>query len=120
MSQARAFSSAAAFPDVVPLIQRLGPAGTLQQGCPMRYGMNPDGESCEFAIVVAGRLAGQGYCQAPHDPAFMEIAKARGFKIMEDAVLTENVPMPSLVKPLGFNVQPMPDSPSVSAVSRAL
>jgi hypothetical protein len=53
----------------------------------MRYGMNPDGENCEFAIVVVGCLTGQGHCQAPHDPAFMETTKTRGFKIMEDAVL---------------------------------
>jgi hypothetical protein len=89
VSQTRAFSSAAAFSDVIPLIQSLGLAGTLPQGRPMRYGMSPDGESCEFAIVVVGRLTGQGYCHTPHDPAFMETAKARGFKIMEDAVLGE-------------------------------
>ena len=89
VSQTCAFSSAAAFSDVIPLIQSPGLAGTLPQGRPLRYGMNPDGESGEFAMVVVGRLTGQEYCHTPHDPAFMETAKARGFKIMEDAVLGE-------------------------------
>jgi acetyltransferase len=50
----------------------------------------------------------------------MEAAKARGFKIMEGTVLAANVPMLSLVERLGFSVQPIPDSPSVYAVSREL
>jgi acetyltransferase len=84
-----------------------------------RYGMNPDGESCEFAIVVADAWQGKGIATRLMT-LLMETAKARGFKIMEGTVLAENAPMLSLVKRLGFDVQPIPDSPSVYAVSRAL
>jgi acetyltransferase len=84
-----------------------------------RYGMNPDGESCEFAIVVADAWQGKGIAMRLMT-LLMETAKARGFKLMEGTVLAANVAMLGLVKRLGFDVQPLPDSPSVYAVSRAL
>jgi acetyltransferase len=84
-----------------------------------RYGMNPDGESCEFAIVVADAWQGKGIARRLMT-LLMEAAKARGFKIMEGTVLAANVPMLSLVERLGFSVQPIPDSPLVYAVSREL
>jgi len=84
-----------------------------------RYGMNPDGESCEFAIVVADAWQGKGIATRLLT-LLMEAARARGFRLMEGEVLAENVPMLNLVKRLGFGVQPIADAPSVYAVNRAL
>jgi acetyltransferase len=93
--------------------------GSEREVAVTRYGMNPDGESCEFAIVVADAWQGKGIATRLLT-LLMEAAKARGFRLMEGEVLAENVPMLNLVKRLGFSAQPIADSPSVYAVSRAL
>ena len=84
-----------------------------------RYGVNPDGDSCEFAIVVADEWQTRGV-GARLLTLLMEAAKARGFKRMEGEVLAENGAMLSLVKRVGFSVSTLPDEPAIFAVQRNL
>jgi acetyltransferase len=84
-----------------------------------RYGTNPDGESCEFAIVVADKWQNRGIGTRLL-ALLMEAARAKGFKTMEGEVLAENIPMLNLVRRLSFALRQEPDSPTVFAVSRAL
>lgn len=84
-----------------------------------RYGINPDGDSCEFAIVVADEWQGKGI-GARLLTMLVEAAKAKGYKKMEGEVLAENGAMLSLVKRLGFSVSALPDEPAIFAVQLAL
>jgi acetyltransferase len=84
-----------------------------------RYGVNPDGDSCEFAIVVADDWQTKGV-GARLLTLLMEAAKAKGFKKMEGEVLAENGAMLSLVKRVGFSVSTLPDEPAIFAVQRTL
>ncbi|HEY9198438.1 MAG TPA: bifunctional acetate--CoA ligase family protein/GNAT family N-acetyltransferase [Gammaproteobacteria bacterium] len=84
-----------------------------------RYAMNPDGESCEFALVVADAWQQRGIGSRLMQ-ALMEAARSRGFRTMEGEVLASNQPMLALVRDLGFNVRTSPDDPAVKRVSRAL
>ena len=84
-----------------------------------RYGVNPDGDSCEFAIVIADEWQTRGV-GARLLTLLMEAAKARGFKKMEGEVLAENGAMLSLVKRHGFSVRTLPDEPAIFAVQRDL
>jgi acetyltransferase len=84
-----------------------------------RYGMNPDGTSAEFAIVVADAWQGKGIGTRLLG-MLMEAARAKGLKSLEGEVLAENAPMLSLVRRLGFETHPVPESPSVYSVYREL
>ena len=84
-----------------------------------RYAMNPDGESCEFALVVADEWRHRGIGSRLMT-SLMEVAKARGIRTMEGEVLASNSEMLGLVTRLGFVIQPSPDDPGVKLVSRAL
>ncbi|HYA38208.1 MAG TPA: bifunctional acetate--CoA ligase family protein/GNAT family N-acetyltransferase [Candidatus Methylomirabilis sp.] len=84
-----------------------------------RYGMNPDGTSAEFAIVVADAWQGKGIGTRLLG-MLMEAARAKGLKSLEGEVLAENAAMLSLVRRLGFSAQPVPEAPSVYAVYREL
>ena len=84
-----------------------------------RYAMNPDGESCEFALVVADAWQHRGIGSRLM-LALMEAARERGFRSMEGEVLSSNQPMLGLVRDLGFTVRTSPDDPAVKRVSRAL
>lgn len=84
-----------------------------------RYGMNPDGESCEFAIVVAERWQGKGIGTRLMT-LLMEAAKARGFRVIEGDVLRANAAMLALIKGLGFSIEPMVDDGTLYHVVRTL
>jgi len=84
-----------------------------------RYGMNPDRESCEFAIVVADTWQGKGIGSRLMG-MLMEAARARGFRRMEGEVLAENAPMLALVRHLGFATETSGDSPEIVNVWREL
>jgi acetyltransferase len=84
-----------------------------------RYTINPDGETCEFAIVVADAWHKKGIgSQLMH--RLLDTAKARGVRIMEGEVLSRNRDMLQLVEHLGFSAHPDPDDPSVTNVRRLL
>ena len=84
-----------------------------------RYAMNPDGESCEFALVVADAWQHRGIGSRLMQ-ALMEAARARGFQTMEGEVLASNQGMLALVRDLGFDVRTSPEDPGVKRVNRAL
>lgn len=84
-----------------------------------RYAMNPDGESCEFALVVADAWQHRGIGSRLMQ-ALMDAARARGFHTLEGEVLGSNQAMLALVRDLGFSVRTSPDDPAVKRVNRSL
>jgi acetyltransferase len=66
-----------------------------------RYVANPDGLSCEFAIVLADSLQGRGLGRQLL-ARLIEIARDRGLKSMIGCVLAENPRMLELCRKLGF------------------
>ena len=77
-----------------------------------RYAMNPDGESCEFAIVVADDWQGKGLARRLMG-VIIETARARGIKFMNGDFLAENHRMIAFVTSLGFVLSPHPDDPGL-------
>ena len=84
-----------------------------------RYISNPDGASCEFAIVVADEWTKKGI-GSQLLRKLMEVARARGLRIMEGEVLTDNRPMLEMANSLGFSVLTSKDDPGVMLVSKTL
>ena len=68
-----------------------------------RYVCNPDGRSCEFAVVVADAWRRSGIAGLLMD-ALIRAARDRGLHSMEGLVLRDNRPMLRFVKALGFEV----------------
>jgi len=77
-----------------------------------RYVMNTDGESCEFALVVADEWQNRGIGTALMQ-ALIEAARQRGFKRIEGEILTENTNMRALVEKLGFSVDSKPEEMTI-------
>lgn len=67
-----------------------------------RYAINPDGESCEFALVISDKWQHRGIAQKLMT-ALMEAARAKGLKIIQGEVLTNNHNMLKLMNKLGFS-----------------
>ena len=84
-----------------------------------RYAINPDGVSCEFALVVNDQWQKQGIGHKLMD-VLMDVARGKGLNVMEGEVLKTNGPMLKLVKALGFRVEPHPEDDTVRKVSRTL
>ncbi|WP_295540480.1 bifunctional acetate--CoA ligase family protein/GNAT family N-acetyltransferase [uncultured Thiohalocapsa sp.] len=84
-----------------------------------RYMTHPDGDSCEFAIVVADHVRSRGI-GARLMSSLMQNARARGLRIMEGEVLAANTRMLALMKSLGFRVATDPNDTSVKLVTKVL
>ncbi len=85
----------------------------------VRYVTNPDGTSCEFALVVADDWQGKGVgTRLMH--GLMEAARARGFRAMSGEVLAANTPMLQLVQNLGFEIRLSANDPNVRTVVKTL
>ncbi|NOS97447.1 MAG: bifunctional acetate--CoA ligase family protein/GNAT family N-acetyltransferase [Methylotenera sp.] len=84
-----------------------------------RYAINPDGESCEFALVVADSMRGTGLGQKLMT-ALIEIARTKGLKRIEGEVLKNNASMLKLMKRLGFTVVVNSEDASIKNVFKAL
>ena len=84
-----------------------------------RYVVMPDGESCEFAIVVADDWQGKGIATAVMH-ALMDSARRRGLKTMIGEVLTSNSRMLHFVARLGFSHHMDPRDPTLTRVEKAL
>jgi acetyltransferase len=97
---------------------RKGPSGLIEFGV-ARYVTNPDGDSAEFAIVVADEYQGKGVGTKLMQ-ALMSTAKNRGLHMLEGEILMQNRPMRSLVKKLGFVEEPVPDDIQVVHVYKRL
>ncbi|MEW6164330.1 MAG: bifunctional acetate--CoA ligase family protein/GNAT family N-acetyltransferase [Pseudomonadota bacterium] len=77
-----------------------------------RYAMNPDGESCEFAIVVADDWQGKGLARRLMG-VIIDTARSRGVKYMNGDFLAENTRMIQFVTSLGFVLSAHPDDPGI-------
>jgi len=84
-----------------------------------RYVRNPDGHSCEFALVVADAWQGKGIgTRLMQD--LQQAAAARGFRELEGEVLTDNANMLQLMHDLGFSVEAVPDDAQLKRVRKTL
>jgi acetyltransferase len=68
-----------------------------------RYIANPDGESCEFALVIADDWQRKGLGRRLMDQ-LIDVARARGLRSMIGHVLAENRGMLQLCQGLGFSI----------------
>ena len=84
-----------------------------------RFAHNPDGESCEFAIVVADAWQGKGIGKRLMQ-ALIEAARTRGLQRFEGYVLASNYHMLDFVRALGFSVHSSVTDPTVKLVSLSL
>ena len=84
-----------------------------------RYAANPDGTSCEFALVVDDEWQHQGIAHKLME-VLMNVARAKGLDIMEGEVLKTNTRMLKLCSGLGFRMEPHPEDDSIKYVARDL
>ena len=73
-----------------------------------RYSINPDKESCEFAIALADDWQGMGLARQLMQ-ILIEHAEHRELKIMEGTVLKNNKSMDKLMSALSFVKSASPD-----------
>ncbi len=83
-----------------------------------RYAINPDGESCEFALVVSDEWQHKAVGHKLMG-GLMDAARDKGLKTMEGEVLASNHNMLRLVATLGFSVADSEED-SVKKIVRAL
>ena len=81
--------------------------------------MNPDGNSVEFALVVADDCHCLGI-GSKIMTTLMQTAKAKGISFFEGEVLVINKPMLSLVTKLGFSIETIADDNEVVRVVKDL
>jgi acetyltransferase len=81
-----------------------------------RYVINPDGKSCEFAIVVGDEWQGRGVGSILMD-TLMEEARTKEIKRMEGQVLVGNHNMLAMMNKLGFKVEASEESLDIKEVS---
>ncbi len=84
-----------------------------------RYVTNPDGETCEFAIVVADSWQCKGLGRRMLE-LLIEVARARGLKAMVGHVLAANQPMLALCGKLGFRISDHPDDMTLKRATLVL
>jgi acetyltransferase len=84
-----------------------------------RYAVNPDGTSCEFALVVDDHWQHQGIGHKLMD-VLMDPARGKGLRSIEGEVLKTNTRMLKLCTGLGFKVEAHPEDDSVRIISRSL
>jgi acetyltransferase len=84
-----------------------------------RYAINPDGDSCEFALVVADTMQGKGLGQKLMS-SLMEAARSNGLSRIEGEVLRDNHKMLKLVTRLGFNTKPSDEDVGIVQVNKQL
>ncbi len=85
----------------------------------VRYLLNPDGQTCEFAVAIAddwqGRQLGSTLMQA-----IIDAARAKGLRRMDGYVLANNARMLGLMSYLGFEIATWREDPSMKLVTMAL
>ncbi|MEJ2178872.1 MAG: bifunctional acetate--CoA ligase family protein/GNAT family N-acetyltransferase [Gammaproteobacteria bacterium] len=84
-----------------------------------RYSTNPDGESCEFALVVDDEWQHKGIGSRLMT-TLMSAAKNRGFKTMEGEILADNREMLKLVEHLGFTNSLSSEDPHIVTAVKIL
>jgi acetyltransferase len=84
-----------------------------------RFATNPDGESCEFALVIADNMHGKGLGQKLM-AALMDAARSKGLKVIEGEVLKNNNDMLHLMDRLGFKAETSAEDESIKSVRKVL
>ncbi|HEX9686401.1 MAG TPA: GNAT family N-acetyltransferase [Burkholderiales bacterium] len=84
-----------------------------------RYITNPDGSSCEFAIVVDDEWQTHGLGRYLLSQ-LIEIARSRGLTTMSGDILTANQPMLALAASLGFAIGEVPGEAGLKRATLAL
>jgi acetyltransferase len=84
-----------------------------------RYSINPDGETCEFALVVSDEMQGKGLGHKLMN-CLMSAGRSRGLKTMQGEVLTNNYGMLKLMNKLGFATSIDDEDRSITLVQRPL
>jgi acetyltransferase len=84
-----------------------------------RYITNPDGSSCEFAIVVGDDWTRKGIGTHLLN-RLMEVARSRGLHSMDGEVLPDNQSMLEMARSLGFTILPGRDDPGILMLSKQL
>ncbi len=77
-----------------------------------RYAVNPDGESCEFAVVVVDDWQHRGLARKLMG-VLIETARDRGLKFMNGIFLANNERMLKFVQKLGFVLSNDPDDSTI-------
>jgi len=96
------------------------PAGAREEEVAVgRYSINPDNQSCEFAIVVADAWQARGIATRLMR-ALMKHAAGRGLKRMEGFVLASNYKMLDFMRFLGFEIRSSAKGPQIKIASRRL
>ncbi len=84
-----------------------------------RFAINPDGSSCEFAVVMADKMHGKGLGQKMMNSLF-EAARSKGLHVMQGEVLKSNLDMLKLMTRLGFTIENSPEDSNIKNVSKLL
>jgi acetyltransferase len=84
-----------------------------------RYVTNPDGHSCEFAIVIQDEWHHQGLAFELMT-RLMAVARNRGLEEMMGEVLANNREMLKLAEKLGFRIESCDDDPRLMEISLRL
>jgi acetyltransferase len=84
-----------------------------------RFAINPDAESCEFALVVADKFTGKGLGHKLM-LSLMDAARAMGLKTIEGEILSANHNMLKLMSSLGFTSEICEEDRHIVKVSKSL
>lgn len=84
-----------------------------------RFSVNPDFDSCEFAIAIADRWQGRGLGGQLMEALF-DAARGMELSTMEGDILASNAPMLGMMKKLGFEIRPHPDDAALKWVVKRL
>jgi acetyltransferase len=84
-----------------------------------RYVTNPDGRTCEFAVVVADAWQQKGLGRRLLETLIV-VARRRGLEVMIGHVLAANQPMLALCTRLGFSIGEHPEDSTVRRATLAL
>lgn len=93
--------------------------GTAEMAASARYVVAPDGEHCEFAIVVLDAWQHHGLGRLLLE-RLIESARRRGLKSMHCRILGTNARMIEFVRQMGFRSDEPGDGGSVKTVSMSL
>jgi acetyltransferase len=96
-----------------------GEGPTEREVAVARYITLPDGETCEYAIVVGDQWQGRGLGRRMM-ARLMEVAARRGLKTMMGFVAAENQEMLELCASLGFAIEREADDPHTRRVTVSL
>ncbi len=85
----------------------------------VRYLLNPDRETCEFAVAISDAFQGIGLGSQMMQ-ALVEAAAETGLREMQGVVLRANRAMLGLMRRLAFTMVPDPDDPTMWLVAKDL